>query len=325
MLSSIRKHLSAANVMALLALIFAMSGGAFAATGGLDSHGHGGAAAAGMAKKKGKGKSKATRGPRGPRGKEGPEGKQGPAGPQGPAGLKGEAGAPGLSGKQGEKGVQGEPGVKGDPGPEGPAGESVTVSSLAPGSAGCPEGGAEFSDSSGSATACNGKSAGGTLEPEQSEAGTWSMEFHSRAWLKEFGEDKNFAAYLGEAAITFPEPLPGADFGRVNVYFVSAAEAFAGTGSTECPAYTDASEGVPGTLCIYAKTENPELKELNLAEVKEGSGYYSGSIEEGLKQGDGGTKYQIGALINFLQLMQEPEPAGGYASGVWILTAPEEI
>jgi hypothetical protein len=88
MLNAIRRNLSVPTAIAVVALVFAMTGGAFAAKD----------YATGAAKGS---KSKAKRGPRGPKGKqgpagpEGPQGKQGPAGPQGP---KGDTGDPWTAG-----------------------------------------------------------------------------------------------------------------------------------------------------------------------------------------------------------------------------------
>lgn len=129
MFSAIRKHLNPATVVAFMALVFAMTGGAFAATGG------GGAGAkasssvtpsAAAAKAKAKPKAKAgPRGPAGPAGKNGATGATGAAGAQGPAGAagaKGEAGAAGATGAIGAQGPQGEQGAPGAEGAEGPAG-----------------------------------------------------------------------------------------------------------------------------------------------------------------------------------------------------------
>lgn len=86
MLQAVRRNLTPATMIAVMALVFAMSGGAFAAkdyvTGSAD------------ASKKGK------RGPKGPRGKQGPPGIQG---------LKGDTGERGATGPQGPKGETGDP------------------------------------------------------------------------------------------------------------------------------------------------------------------------------------------------------------------------
>ena len=92
---------TAGLIVACVALVFAMIGGAYAAT----SSGDGKATA-----------SKAKQGPRGKTGKTGPAGPagpQGPAGPAGPAGSKGDTGAPGSQGNPGAPGAQGPPGTTG--------------------------------------------------------------------------------------------------------------------------------------------------------------------------------------------------------------------
>ncbi len=100
-------------------------------------------------------------------GKVGSSGAQGPVGPQGSAGAKGD---PGEKGASGEKGAPGA------------AGTSVTNSAVAAGNPiKCEErGGAEFKVGSGAGTfACNGKEgspwvAGGTLPSGQTETGEWA-------------------------------------------------------------------------------------------------------------------------------------------------------
>lgn len=87
MLKAVRRNLTPPTAIAVIALVFAMSGGAIAANNA------GSSAEA----------SKVVRGPKGPKGKPGP---QGPTGPQGPKGDKGERGA---TGPQGPKGDTGDP------------------------------------------------------------------------------------------------------------------------------------------------------------------------------------------------------------------------
>jgi Collagen triple helix repeat (20 copies) len=88
MLNAIRRNLSVPTAIAVVALVFAMTGGAFAAKD----------YATGPAKASKQGKT-GKRGPQGPRGKRGP---QGPAGPTGPQGAKGETGAQGPKGDTGD-------------------------------------------------------------------------------------------------------------------------------------------------------------------------------------------------------------------------------
>jgi hypothetical protein len=92
MLQAIRRNLTPPTAIAVVALVFAMSGGALAAK-------HYATGSAEASKRKG-----AKRGARGPRGKQGPRGLQGPKGdvgprgPEGPQGPKGDAGDPWTAG-----------------------------------------------------------------------------------------------------------------------------------------------------------------------------------------------------------------------------------
>jgi hypothetical protein len=81
-------------IVAISALVFALAGGAYAASGALT----------GKQKKEVEKIAKKFQG-------------TGPAGAQGPAGSKGDTGAQGKEGPQGEQGVQGKQGIQGEPGP----------------------------------------------------------------------------------------------------------------------------------------------------------------------------------------------------------------
>lgn len=109
MFSRIRAHINATTLIAVFALVFAMTGGAFAVTSKVGSPGKAVAA-------KSKAKTKTARGPAGPRGTTGP------VGPAGSQGAQGVAGSQGLKGETGAAGTNGTAGVKGDTGPQGPAG-----------------------------------------------------------------------------------------------------------------------------------------------------------------------------------------------------------
>jgi pilus assembly protein FimV len=113
----IRRHLSYANVAATLALVFAMTGGAVAATGGFSS---GGALRACV---NGEGTLKLLK-----PGKHCGKGQQSVAWDQtGPAGANGAPGVPGTTGAAGAPGAtgaKGADGAKGAEGREGPGGES---------------------------------------------------------------------------------------------------------------------------------------------------------------------------------------------------------
>jgi hypothetical protein len=104
-----RKHVTYANVAVTLALVFAMSGGAYAASKILITSTK---QISPSVLKALKGKS-GSNGATGAAGPAGPQGPAGPAGAQGPAGPKGDAGAPGAKGETGAKGEAGAPGQTG--------------------------------------------------------------------------------------------------------------------------------------------------------------------------------------------------------------------
>jgi Collagen triple helix repeat (20 copies) len=125
MLKAIRKRTTYANVAMTLALVFAMTGGAYAAKRYLIT----------STKQISPSVLKALAGKPGPAGAAGVMGLQGstgPAGPQGPAGAKGETGPEGKTGSQGAtgpKGATGATGPKGEPWTAGgtlPAGQTET-------------------------------------------------------------------------------------------------------------------------------------------------------------------------------------------------------
>jgi hypothetical protein len=98
MLSLLRNRFGVPGVIAVIALVFAMLGGAYAAT---QSSRTGGLTA--KQKKEVKAIAKSFQG-------TGPAGPAGPTGPAGPAGPQGAAGTAGAKGDQGEPGADGETG-----------------------------------------------------------------------------------------------------------------------------------------------------------------------------------------------------------------------
>jgi hypothetical protein len=114
MFSALRKrmHVTPATVIATLALVFAMTGGAYAANKYLITSTKQISpkvlkrlkGASGKAGANGAAGPAGAAGARGPTGPAGPAGAVGPQGPQGVAGLKGESGPPGAPGKNGTSG-----------------------------------------------------------------------------------------------------------------------------------------------------------------------------------------------------------------------------
>jgi hypothetical protein len=227
-LSALRKHLSPALVLAFIALVFAVTGGAFAASspgGAPDAK----ASAATSAPKK-KAPPKGKRGPRGPAGPKGATGATGPAGPAGPAGPGGAAGAKGETGAAGATGATGTAGTNG---------ESVTNTTLAKGNATCKEGGAEFKVGTTTTHACNGATGfTETLPKGKTETGVWAAEF-SR--VTEGNENE---------PISFAIPLETA-LGEAAWHYVTTQEQENNTAPEQCPGDAESPEAAKGNLCIY--------------------------------------------------------------------------
>jgi hypothetical protein len=187
MFASIRKRLTVTNVVLTLALVFAMTGGAYAAKKYVIT----------STKQISPVVLKAL------------QGKAGPAGSQGPAGTAGAAGTAGSAGSKGENGAEGKAGSNGKDG------TSVTSKAFTGAAGTCQEGGSEFTAAEAKKTyACNGSpwTAGGTLPSEKSEKGTWGVS--------------GYSAKVGQpelASISFAIPLKKA-LGASNVIYVKPGE-----------------------------------------------------------------------------------------------------
>lgn len=112
MFSRIRKRFTYTNVALTFALVFAMTGGAYAAGKYLIT----------STKQISPKVLKALHGKTGPQGAPGVVGSNGANGKDGAPGAPGEKGAPGANGTNGEPGAPGTPGAAGKLGPAGPAG-----------------------------------------------------------------------------------------------------------------------------------------------------------------------------------------------------------
>jgi hypothetical protein len=228
MFRALRRHLTPGTFIAFLALVFALTGGAFAASSGSGNGAGTGSRAASVARgnpvaaaarSKAKPKTKAgARGPAGPAGKNGTNGtngSNGAPGAQGPAGPAGPAGA----GTPGEKGVQGETGKEGPQGPPGLSGFTKTL----------PKG--------------------------ETEKGDWSVN-----------DDPAPGAYTHETtAVSFVIPLgsvPAVHYIREDgeeAYYNEAAKTEALRPQPLCPGTGESPAAAPGNLCVYATYEENML------------------------------------------------------------------
>lgn len=225
MLSPLRNRLGIPGVISVIALVFAMLGGAYASS----NSGEGKATASAKQKSK-----KGSRGRQGTRGKQGPVGPQGPIGAQGPVGPAGPGGADGADGAQGKAGA---------------AGQGVSSAPLQAGEdPECPEGGTKFVSGGLITYACDGKigedgepgedgspwTVGGVLPPGETVTGTY-------AFLTANIGDTILGSPVstGFAPISFTLPLSSAP----SVVFVES-------GTT--PSCQGPGQAAPGTLCVYA-------------------------------------------------------------------------
>lgn len=213
MFSTLRNRFGIPGVISVVALVFAMLGGAYAAS---DS-GNGAAASA----------KNSAKGPRGPRGPKGATGAAGPAGPQGP---KGDAGAAGANGQNGAPGA---------------SGKSVETGTATVGE--CPNGGATIQVSGEPTTkkkVCNGApgvegspwTLGGEIPSKKTVMGQWAI---------------SASKYEGISfeAISFGLRYPGSVSTLPTIAVVEAP----GEEEENCPGTLEDPKAKPGFLCIYRR------------------------------------------------------------------------
>lgn len=228
----LRRNFNASTIIAIVALVFAMTGGAYAAKHYLIT----------STKQISPKVLKALKGKAGPRGAAG---SAGPAGPQGPAGA---AGKNGTSGKDGTNGTNGAPG------------EAAKVEAIAKTSSECnKEGGVKVSNANGSGTACNGKTGFTEYLPEgKTERGVWSLSQTTKG-----GE-------VYTSSVSFPIALEAApvkhylrEDGKEAIWNATTGKAEEVT-STACTGSAAAPTATPGNLCVYAAAEEDTYKEYSV-------------------------------------------------------------
>jgi hypothetical protein len=214
---SLRSRFTYSNVVVTLALVFAMSGGALAASKFLIT----------STKQIKPSVLASLKGKAGPAGAAGTQGATGPVGPQGPAGKEGVAGTTGKDG--------------------------VSVTGAAASSAECAQGGVRYTSASGSNAVCNGKNGTTgfteTLPSKKTETGTWAFGPE--------GAEAAGSIFIPIASFSIPLSSPlGQDqvhyINSSDEEVLGTAFAPSGTqSSTECPGTAAKPSAEPGNLCIY--------------------------------------------------------------------------
>jgi hypothetical protein len=261
MFSKISKHLSYANVAATLALVFAMTGGAYALnTHGGSSGGRGpNPTSALAAKSKAKAKAKApARGPAGPQGKIGPAGPAGPAGAQGAKGENGTAGTNGTDGTDGTNGTNGEPGKEGKAGKEGKEGKTGFTKTL-------PAGATETGvwSVSGGPISYRCVTDTGKGEYEESECLTAAATSGTGNFEREPINHNNGLVF---GAISFSIPLEKSLASECDetgkpacpVHYLKLGQTSTECPSTEAQIQDDEPKAAPGNLCVYERQSDLE-------------------------------------------------------------------
>jgi collagen triple helix repeat protein len=280
-MSTLRTRFGIPGLISTIALVFAMTGGAFAAKYLITSPSQ---IKPSVLKKL-----------------KGPKGATGATGPQGPAGAAGAAGEKGANGANGTNGTSGKDGTNGTNGADGEDGKSVVVTDAT--DFDCEELGGAIVKEEGATEAeeievCNGKPGedgedgeegedgkdatfnGGDLPPGVTMMGTWSVN-----------------AVAGETvleAISFPI--------RIKSNLKSEKVHYQGEVGFEtvCPAFTAASPtATEGHLCIYKGHEN------------EGGTLAFGGIFN-VAFTEPGLTNRMGAVLKFTG-----GAGGGYAAGSW--------
>jgi hypothetical protein len=222
MFSAIRNriHITPSTVIATVALVFVMTGGAYAASHYLIT----------STKQISPKVLKQLRG------------KAGPAGPEGK----------GITGPAGKDGANGTNGANGKDGSNGKDGVSVT-SSTEPAGANCKAGGSKLVAANGTTYACNGANGQTgfteTLPSEKAERGVWSVLYSATA-----------AGQLMQATMSFNIPLAEAPEAKQLTNYIGTEEGEGepnenkGAIPSHCKGTIEAPVAQPGNLCVFVRT-----------------------------------------------------------------------
>jgi Collagen triple helix repeat (20 copies) len=230
-MSTLRTRFGIPGIISTIALVFAMTGGAFAAKYLITSPSQ---IKPSVLKKL-----------------KGPQGATGAAGAQGPAGA---AGAPGEKGANGTNGTNGAPGAKGADGTNGDDGTSVAVTEVALGLEECNElGGAIVEEEAPGGTSvevCNGKEGkdgekgepwapDGNLPPGATLTGTWSFSGTT-------ADTEGVYAPIGFSLLMPKAVKRNLAMGDVHAHF-QTDPGF----ETHCEGSFNLPLAKPGELCVY--------------------------------------------------------------------------
>src|SRR5580704_2106272 len=278
-----RRRVNATGVVAVLALVFAMSGGAFAAGRYLIT---------------------STK-------QISPKVLKALKGNAGAAGAKGAAGAAGAAGAVGAVGATGAGGPAGGAGVAGADGASVTSKEIKVGEAECAKlGGSQFTSVSGKTTACNGRegspwTAGGKLPSGSSETGSWESSVHAEGFTG--------------ASISFPVRL-AESLDHEHVFYVTS-EQQTNHSQAACPGSVEEPEADAGDLCVYqGGTWLPEGGAIKVENICAPSKVFWNCGEgRGTSAGEDGAG-ESGAVMEILYEGTESEKV--VLDGSWAVTAP---
>jgi Collagen triple helix repeat (20 copies) len=290
MMSKLHDRLGTAGfVIALIALVAALGGGAYAASGGLT----------------GKQKKEVEKISKKYAGKPGAKGKQGPAGTSGPKGDTGAAGANGTSGSAGTKGEPGGRGEEGEPGESGLNGKSVLNGTTVPG-AGLGTTGDFYIDTAtneiygpkagtnwGTPTSLKGESGfTETLPSGKTETGVYAAGAEAGGF---------FLEELIFKELSFPIPLAaGIEADHVKIV-TGSAPAECENASHPGLASEANPEAAPGYLCIFQDI----IKGLTFEEASAPGGVNA-----------------VGTAGTLLAYSVSPTATEAYTRGSWAVTAP---
>jgi hypothetical protein len=276
MFSKMGRRLTYGNIAMTLALLFAMSGGAYAASKYVIT-------STKQISPKVLNTLKGQNGKTGATGSAGAVGPVGPAGPIGPAGKDGAAGANGSNGTNGANG------------------ENVTSTALTTKNTHCEEGGSEFTVAGKHTYACNGSPwVTGTLPVGKHETGQWAIS----QYMPKTGGDE----FL-DTGLSFPIPLAKA-LDEEQVHYIGLGEGENEEESKwalaikehECKGSYEKPEAASGSLCVFTAhsvnwgVDSPVLEPVVFSIKNEEAGAEGAGVSGAVLTNNGAPAKQAGSV-----------------------------